>query len=582
MKRVAWSVCFILILLTCKHANHPPEVPVTPWCKSEEGTALTTYAFMTSTHDPDEDRISIRFDWGDGTISTWSHLIPSDSVWIDTHTFTESGTYEIRAQAKDEHGATSEWSAPFVFTVKSYYPPPGSLEVWGPDTGYIGEDYWFYARAVDPNNDSIQFQFLVLLGMTITDTIDWRPPVPSGGIDSIQLSFTLADTSFEFRAYAKNIHGSVADTFASTFIRIVDRPPTAPPPPSCKPMSYVYTPMKFSTQTSDPDPYDDALSYRFVFDNDTTAWGPPDTSIYTVWYYFDTPGLHYVRAQARDQWSRVSEWSDPTAISIKTNFVDEWPNFDTPIEICVTDDRAYIVESGTQSLVITDLSGNIIDKWQYFDTPISVDVDTNGYIYVTDAGTQTVKKLSPTGTIVAEWGGYGAANGQFRYPYDIAVYDTFVFVVDRENHRIQKFTHNGEFVTSWGGFGAGDGQFYLPTGIDIHNDTVYVADFYNNRVQIFTTSGTYISKFGETEGVEDGQFIGLRDVAVDDSGYVYTIESDNARVQKFKYITFITRWGTSGTAVGCFNNPQALSTCGNLLYVVDTENDRIQIFDLTQ
>ena len=92
--------------------------------------------------------------------------------------------------------------------------------------------------------------------------------------------------------------------------RIVDRP-SAASPPSCKPVSYIY---------------DDALSYRFLFDNDTIAWEPPDTGVHTVWYYFDTPGLHYVRSQARDRWSRVLGWSDPNVISIKTNFVDEWPN----------------------------------------------------------------------------------------------------------------------------------------------------------------------------------------------------------------------------------------------------------------
>jgi len=63
--------------------------------------------------------------------------------------------------------------------------------------------------------------------------------------------------------------------------RIVDRPPAPPSLPSCKPVSYIYTPIKFSTQTSDPDPCDDALSYRFVFDNDTIAWEPPDTGVYT-------------------------------------------------------------------------------------------------------------------------------------------------------------------------------------------------------------------------------------------------------------------------------------------------------------
>src|SRR4051812_6490675 len=52
------------------------------------------------------------------------------------------------------------------------------------------------------------------------------------------------------------------------------------------------------------------------------------------------------------------------------------------------------------------------------------------------------------------------------------------------------------YVTQWGGYGSGDGQFILPAGVATDSaGYVYVVDQNNNRIQKFSSSGTFLAKW---------------------------------------------------------------------------------------
>jgi len=89
-------------------------------------------------------------------------------------------------------------------------------------------------------------------------------------------------------------------------------------------------------------------------------------------------------------------------------------------------------------------------------------------------------------------------------------------------------------VRKWGSQGSGDGQLNFPTGIavDSSSGNVYVTDWGNHRIQKFDSNGKFLAKWG-SQGTADGQFRGPQGVAVDSSGNVYVVDSENARIQVF-------------------------------------------------
>jgi glucose/arabinose dehydrogenase len=78
----------------------------------------------------------------------------------------------------------------------------------------------------------------------------------------------------------------------------------------------------------------------------------------------------------------------------------------------------------------------------------------------------------------------------------------------------------------------------------------------------------------------DSRFNAPEGIAVDQQGNVYVVDTDNDRIQKFSANgTFIGELGRHGVQNGTFKNPEgiALDQQGNI-YVVDTGNNRIEKF----
>ncbi len=101
----------ILFLIMCRQVskNNPPCPPMRPM-GTDSGYVNTTYVFTTSASDLDGDSVTIKFDWGDGNVSDWSHYTMPGETLSMCHCYLNAGVYYIKAQAKDIHGALSEWS----------------------------------------------------------------------------------------------------------------------------------------------------------------------------------------------------------------------------------------------------------------------------------------------------------------------------------------------------------------------------------------------------------------------------------------------------------------------------------------
>jgi sugar lactone lactonase YvrE len=183
---------------------------------------------------------------------------------------------------------------------------------------------------------------------------------------------------------------------------------------------------------------------------------------------------------------------------------------------------------------------------------------------------------------VGQWGSGGSEDGQFKSPDIIAVDSTGNVYVHDDYNRIQKFTSDGVFITKWEG--QGKEPNYI-TGIAFDRDgNVIVSVLY--RIQKFSPDGTLIEEWG-TMGEGDGEFVGIDDIAVDNTGNIYVADGsdcvrgmihckDNiARIQIFDpHGRFVTKWGKAGNFewdLQVFLKGIEIDSAGNV-FVVSNDN----------
>jgi hypothetical protein len=85
--------------------NQPPDRPkiTGPWIE------VIPYECKIRGIDPDGDNVSYQIDWDDGDISDWTTWYLSGEEITRNHTYNEQGDFQIKARAKDIHGAIGEW-----------------------------------------------------------------------------------------------------------------------------------------------------------------------------------------------------------------------------------------------------------------------------------------------------------------------------------------------------------------------------------------------------------------------------------------------------------------------------------------
>jgi hypothetical protein len=154
----------LLAVSSCKK-NHPPDTPAI----SIGPTAVTvgvSSEYGTSTTDPDADSIAFRFSWGDGDTSDWSNWVASGETVAMSHAWSGPGTLEVRTQAKDRPGATSNWSEQLSVTVSTLGTVKWRCQV-GDDvysSPAIGADGTVYVGSADHH----------LYAIDSTGTLKWR------------------------------------------------------------------------------------------------------------------------------------------------------------------------------------------------------------------------------------------------------------------------------------------------------------------------------------------------------------------------------------------------------------------------
>jgi hypothetical protein len=212
------------------------------------------------------------------------------------------------------------------------------------------------------------------------------------------------------------------------------------------------------------------------------------------------------------------------------------------------DNRTF--SRGGSKLFLFDPAGKFVREWGQdvygFNAAIGLRVDPQDNVWTIDAAANQVVKFLPDGSVSlvlgrkpetigvrpnqpppgapgaagapgAGGGGGGGAGGgggqgqqrppgagtpgsTFSRPTDVAWDKTGnVYVADGigTNNRVAKFDKDGRFITQWGSTGSGQGQFNGVKAIAIDaQGNVYAADAGNKRIQVFDGDGKFLREFG--------------------------------------------------------------------------------------
>ncbi len=253
-----------------------------------------------------------------------------------------------------------------------------------------------------------------------------------------------------------------------------------------------------------------------------------------------------------------------------------------------------------------------------FNNPTSGVLDSFGHFFVVDSGNERIQRFDDgDGEFELKFG--SSDNTESEYLGNAQGVSTLkstreIYVSSIDTDSISVFDSSGQFLFNFDSFDGND-SLRNPSHmiIDDNDETLYVSDSGNDRIIIFKLvtgntcpSGTskatdgvcFVKKFGSA-GTSDGKFDSPSGLALDTTNdLLYVADSDNNRIQIFKLVTgntctsgtseivdgvcFIEKFGSAGTSDGKFDSPSglALDTTNGLLYVADTDNNRLQAFTL--
>ena len=254
-----------------------------------------------------------------------------------------------------------------------------------------------------------------------------------------------------------------------------------------------------------------------------------------------------------------------------------------PAAIAAGNGRHYVVDAKKGRIQIYSAGGTLIksvgegaSKKEALSEPQGLAVGPDGRLYVADTGNSRIVILDADGNPSGSFGARGSAPGMLHGPESVAVgADGRVYVADTGNARLEVFTGEGIYLYGVRAYGkpAAKKSLDAPSKVAVDpSDRVYVLDRGLQKTVVFDPRQALLAEFG----------LKGEDFVVDRYGYLYTLDSDDAKVIEANAYggspgRVMGRFGSVGSGTGQFKKPQGLALAQDgTLWVSDTGNGRLQ------
>lgn len=263
--------------------------------------------------------------------------------------------------------------------------------------------------------------------------------------------------------------------------------------------------------------------------------------------------------------------------------------------------RLIISDPGIPAIHVLDSQGKnsfsiLGGKGRRLQSPAGVAVDKDDNIYVADSELGMVLVYDQYGRFLRYIGDFNGEN-MYQGPSGIAIDRNagHLYLLDGPRHLLFMLDLEGNVLRrtgqTWDDNRAieltrrsptGPRRFSNPTEVAINHDEVVVLDKVGTRVQIMDLQCHLLTSFS-VQKASYREASSKNGLALDEHGYVYISYAGTSEVRVYSSAGgLMATFGQDGSRLGEFSAPSGLWVdANNRLYVADTANVRVQLFQLT-
>lgn len=231
----------------------------------------------------------------------------------------------------------------------------------------------------------------------------------------------------------------------------------------------------------------------------------------------------------------------------------------------------YVADVGNNRIQVFDSLGAYLREIPgegLFQTLSGIALSGTASLLVSDAARRAIVRLDRYGVPL---GDFYKPTGTLFLPQALTVARSGeVLVCEKGSHRILVLSPSGSSLRSFGGFGKGLGNLLDPAGVTVRNrdQTLWVVEQGNARIQTFNI-------WGESQGILGaGMLRAPSSVTLDSQGRLWIADAGNNRVLALSPVEEI-----AGEILG-LARPEVVLSAGGRLYISDTGNHRVLVYAL--